>query len=438
MKKTFLAFGTPYHYENNMQRTELESVFAYFKKRNVPLRYPEYIPPFDDGGLSEDALLGIEEKYGGFYANTRSYLQFREIFRSCFDIANPPKSALIKINDAAYRATLLFGTIGRFLGYYKRFGQVFKKEKFKKPLDFLNEIVFPDADTFKDINFDAWFNVFNTLGPSPIAKQAFALYSPYFDPPTKDNGKISFKEMVITITSLIENSEIPSFDDPNIQALSKYSHKFGLKGSELTRAAKYHFQACKIGTDDRLPAIKIDGHIFNMQGAVFKKLDRTDPRIPFMGHFTNCCEKVTNKVGCLESSVMETMTDAEYKDTAFYVVEDENGTIIAHSWAWLSKDNILVFDGFESASKSSFSKYNLEKLILALIETAQLGDYDGMNIKGFGLGHCAQHLNMDDLIFHIGPEDYHIALSIKPKHLEDVGMTYQHVMEVCQIEPNQG
>lgn len=436
MKKTFLAFMARCIYENNMQRTELQSVFAYLKKRNIPLNYPEYLPAFDHYDPSEKDFVGIEDKYGGFYANMRSYLEFREIFRAHFDIEELPQRALHKINDAAYKAALLFGTTGRFLSYYKRFGKIYKQETFKEPLDFLNEIHFPRAETFKDVNFDAWFNVFHTLGPSPIAKQAFKNYSPHFDPPTKSNGRISFKEMVIAITSLVANRQVPSFDDPNIQAMTKYAHRFGLKGSELTRAAKYHFQACKIGPDDKLPPIEIDGHIFKMPGATFKKLDRTDPRIPFMGYFTDCCEKVTNQDHSLESSVREALIDDEHRDSAFYVVEDEKGRIIAHSWAWLSKENILVFDGFESASNSNFSKYNLEKLILALIETAQLGDYDNLNVKGFGLGQCAHHLNMDDLIFHIGPDEYHTKLSLKPEHLKDIGMTYQHVMEVCRFDPD--
>ena len=70
-------------------------------------------------------------------------------------------------------------------------------------------------------------------------------------------------------------------------------------------------------------------------------MKRDDPRGPFLGQHTDCCQHVD---GPASSSAWHGQEDPK---GGFFVVENASGDVVAESWVWLSDDNNLCFDNIE-------------------------------------------------------------------------------------------
>ena len=96
-----------------------------------------------------------------------------------------------------------------------------------------------------------------------------------------------------------------------------------------------------------IPDVSIDGEALGHKGYVLKKLNPNDPRAAVLGKLTSCCQSLTDEgAECVRHGI----TDGR---GGFYVLfeidtKTQKETIVAQCWAWLGKNNSLVFDSVES------------------------------------------------------------------------------------------
>lgn len=91
---------------------------------------------------------------------------------------------------------------------------------------------------------------------------------------------------------------------------------------------------------------EIPGGILAQDGDwILRRLDREDPRGPFLGHYSGCCQHPT---GAAWSCVRATFQEPHM---GYWVVEDKRGEIIVQSWVWRTED-VLVVDSVESLRPS--------------------------------------------------------------------------------------
>lgn len=109
---------------------------------------------------------------------------------------------------------------------------------------------------------------------------------------------------------------------------------------------------CGEGSYECIPFVRVSRDRY-----VMRKLSKDDPRGPFLGEYTNCCQH-PGGVGssCARHGMMKS-------DGCFYVVE-KDGNIIAQSWTW-RQDDVVVFDNIEAL-------YDPGCLLDMYRETAQL------------------------------------------------------------------
>ena len=79
---------------------------------------------------------------------------------------------------------------------------------------------------------------------------------------------------------------------------------------------------------------------FTDEGLAFRRLKPEDPLGPMLGYTTTCCQILH----C--NGEIYARTGVTDPDAAFYAVLDSEGDVVAHSFAWRTKDT-LVFDSWE-------------------------------------------------------------------------------------------
>ena len=117
------------------------------------------------------------------------------------------------------------------------------------------------------------------------------------------------------------------------------SPRFAMEASRwgLDEKAYSYWEELFINPPDRecIPAVRVEKEGYKMY-----RLGHDDPRGPFLGEYTLCCQ---HPEGAGESCVRHGM---ESPHGGFYVVEDRNGKIVLQSWVW-RWDNVVVFDNIE-------------------------------------------------------------------------------------------
>lgn len=310
------------------------------QKLPLPFEKASFLKRSDD--LTYRELAGLE-LYGGFHGKPRNYKRFREMFLNQYQgqaIYN-----MSGFNRMAYIASLLFGDTEKFLTFYHRAGSK------KKYMNFMYGVNLPKIAAFPNIDFAKWGDFLTKYGGSSIAIEIFANCAPFLRP------QRSLQETIIKAAAAI-NDLNPQASTESVDALLLLQEKFRINSESFYKAARWHFAAAsraRCTNKYDFPEIRIEGAKFGINGGVFRRLPYDDPRFAFVGNFTLCCEKVG---GELEMNVEHALKTFQ---SAFYVVENADGEIIAHSWAWLSEEGDLVFDGFEGSREFKYG--NLRDLL---------------------------------------------------------------------------
>lgn len=128
-----------------------------------------------------------------------------------------------------------------------------------------------------------------------------------------------------------------------------------------------------------MPEITIAGAVFDMQGAVFRKLANDDIRGLFLGEMTDCCQSIGGAGdGCARHGFTS-------ENGGFYVVETAKGEIIGQSWAWRGKKGELCLDSLETLGERVSAAQWTEILQAAAAELTQRKDHD-VSALHVGLG----------------------------------------------------
>ncbi len=132
------------------------------------------------------------------------------------------------------------------------------------------------------------------------------------------------------------------------KGLAELALLYGL-GEEQFNAALDILKTVK--TRDKLPSVFIDGADIKHPGYYMVKMDASDPKGLMLGKITNCCQTIGNAGSDCA------IHGATSENGAFYVWKQktngqitEKDPIVAQSWAWIGKDNTVVFDSFERLS----------------------------------------------------------------------------------------
>ncbi len=351
-------------------------------------------------------LAGLEVDAVPFTIKPEPYLKIREYLGpQSYKSAQTSR----KQNRLAYKAYLLFETREGLKAYVDRC----RRDSGDNTLsgsEWMRILApkFPKPERWREVAFREWGTAFVQHGYKRILNHFSVLDRPLYD----RGGNISFRRMNFAAVALPWKDRVP---ENTLEPLTDLALRFKKKPSEFKRVLEYSFlNADKVppGPKIRLPDFTIDGEKFGMPGAIFRKMDRRDPRLLYLGHFTNCCEKVYDGENTLERAV-EQACKTDYNG---YDIVERDGDILAHSWAWRGKQAEMVFDGFESFEK----KFNIQKLknLLDAIEQEITDDrYDLFKLNGLYLGRCAEHLAINGYPVSIPVE------AIMPDKIKGIGLT---------------
>lgn len=354
------------------------------------------------------ALEGLEHMELPYTIRPSLYMPIRNMFRAS-DISRR------EANRLAYKAYLLFESEGN-VRYFQKAQEKLLGSKHSLP-NLMQMVMFPPSHTWKDVPFRSWGRAFVQHGLDGV-NSAFYKIGPHMKP-VKRGLRVSLPATQFAFAA--QTTDNPALVQ-KLETLFTVAESFGKNDRELERAWNAYCgrrTPMTVRRDQTLPDIVIEGSKFGLPDTVFRKLDKDDPRILFVGDYTNCCERVTDAKNNLERNVVA----AIHSETCGYYVVERGDTIIAHSLAYRGTNQELVFDGFES-NQREFRKNDYENLAQAI--STHVKEEKPLNIYRVLVGECAQHLrgvslpNYGGEINFVKPQPMHNKIGIPHK--------YMHVM----------
>ena len=189
----------------------------------------------------------------------------------------------------------------------------------------MKAVHFPPTDTWNRVDFIAWGDLFHEYGVRTVTglfRRHGADIAPY-----RDRAGLSLLRTKFNAHALKYKDYIP----PTIQQdIDRLAIQTGMNPNEYTRALRIYTSRNDSGERHILPEMYIRGERFGLPGTAFYALDRNDPVKMFIGHFTGCCEKISDQKLNIENTIEHSYLTPR---STFYVVASGEG-IIAHSWAW--------------------------------------------------------------------------------------------------------
>lgn len=340
----------------------------------------------------------------------KEYAKIRNIFST-------GTKNLSEKNQLAYKAFLLFETADKFLSFIKRnknsLGNI------STPA-LMRAVSFPDPEHWYHINFREWGDAFLDHGYRRV-KPLFYIDSPFIDP-VRNHGRISLKMTEFQSTA----REFGNIDLGIRNEISNLSRTFNLSMNEHARALDIYSKKSN-KPQKKIPPLIVQGHSFNLSGATFHRLDHNDPRKLFLGHYTGCCEKISDETDNIENTIEHSFRTAQ---SEFYVVS-KNDNILAHSWAWRGKQDELVFDGFETKRNSGFHAGTMTQLLKQVRKQIEAPQFTSYGLKDLFIGQCTSHLEETRKDFH----RYEYSTEIKPEDLlkNGIGMNNQSKCRLYQV-----
>jgi len=269
----------------------------------------------------------------------------------------------------AYHAAALFCSTDRVLQYLEKWGT-----SEKQPLhDIIQNIDIPQPGPF---NAKEWGDAVLQHGPA-MAK--LVVFADRITIPLKssDNRQYSLAKTRAEAAKYVykKGGENPRFAglckeagwsehyfNAGLKIISKYQRKYSANDNHKHK--------------EKLPEIDIDGKEFGLSGHRFYKLADGDTRGLLLGEFTDCCQHLASAgAACAEHGFAS-------ENGGFYVVEDSNKKIVGQSWAWIGKDDELVFDSLEFLN----GRVTVQNWELICRETASQIEQRSDDITSFRVG----------------------------------------------------
>lgn len=365
--------------------------------------------------ISPSFLVGLEEYGVTGPIRTNNYIALREFI-------TPRKAnevlSVKHLNQLTFKAYLLFGEVAKLQSYIMTTSRLSKQPPTSR-VEAINKLTFPPSAHWGAINFRKWGEAFIQHGDRAATR--FTRLSTHTEPSLSNDGRIS---LPLTEFNYLAQKHKNDRNAAQIDSLIRLSVKFNKQTNEFQRALTCFLDtksdAAPPSFRQQLPPLEIEGSKFDLDDAVFRKLNRHDPRLLYLGDFTKCCQRVTNKENSLEREVLQ----ARKTDYNGYYVVERGDEILASSWAWRGNNSELVFDGFES-NKDRFKSQHLHKLLKSVEEKAAESAFEKYNLNGIFVGLCAEHLGIRSHIMNVQRS------LIIPKKLDKVGMTYDELKMVA-------
>ncbi len=345
----------------------------FYKFKRLVKQFPKIPPEYFDG----------VEIYPLVFTKLKNYLVMADLFsQECDDVR--------RRNQHAYKAFLLFETADK----YKKFVKKTAKAKWRSPLmNTINQIPMPAKGVWRTVDFRAWGEAYLQYGLQ-ATNPLFSTAAKYIRP-VKNRHSISLRD---SWAEILKVEDVVTMNKESASQLIQEIQRWKLNPREvriLLDVLSLPRQKPKI--EKTVPDIELDGRSFDMGYARFRKLDADDMRMFFIGKYTNCCEWVGGEYFGYNAT-----PEHAYKERTsnFYVVEDkEDGSILAHSWVWRGSNGDLVFDGFESATGSSFRVETIIKIMDCVVSSLANESYAEYKIGNVFLGKC-KHAFMDSINAH--------------------------------------
>lgn len=233
------------------------------------------------------------------------------------------------------------------------------------------------------ICYEAWGEGMKRYGPR------FAFYCNYARHlPVPPCDKLGHPSLQKTRDALMDVAYKDAKSDPE---LAEFCFRRAIPEKDFNTAAellrRYHEPDSK---PDTIPDYKFSGEKFGLPGTTFQRLAYDDPRLLFIGTFTGCCEHIG-------SACDETITHAiSTRQSTFYAItENKTGNILAHSWVWVSPNDYLVFDGFETARTDLITSSVVTSAIqyfASMIAQERLVTGDFSDLRAVALGKCGSNV----------------------------------------------
>jgi hypothetical protein len=306
-----------------------------------------------------------------FPLKLRPYLEIRSILKAEID-------DIRVLNLAAFKAAMLFQSKHNLLRYFARWG----KGGSDTPLrDLLEKI---DAPVSKSVDWPSWADALIKYGPRMNYTIHFA--QKLVSPVRNSEGQISLR---------LTNKKIRYNLFPHgrkFGAIGELCFEHEVKMAVLKQSIRLWKRAAKKDPDiaESIPDIDIDGNDFGLPGYRLTKMPYTDPRILFLGYYTDCCERIGG-------NFEPTITDAvSTRKSGFYVLTQGN-EIKAHSWVWRGEGGQMVVDGWESKDSAVTSPVliSVTKLIGETLASSRYKEYGISDIllgrsndKKFKIANC--------------------------------------------------
>lgn len=351
-----------------------------------------------------EALLGLED-FEFPHLKTRNYMEVRNFLA-------PHTESTEELNRLAYTTYLLFGTASKV----RQFIKSSTKSNFESIniASVLRNIEFPHTSYWHDIDFRKWGQAFidqHGLAFSGLFKQA----SPYTDPVYR-GGQISYKETQFSAAA----ADFTHISRRSLAAIFHLARHFRLSANEFQRALHYANARDPewFTPHNPVPPINIDGNRFNMPGYRFHILGLDSPHKLFVGHYTNSCEKVSDKPHNIENTILDTYATNR---SAFFVIS-RGPEIVAHSWAWRGRHDEFVLDGFESDKNSPFQETNMLLLLQAIQHDMRHPYFDDYHLGDLMIGHCVEHLETMRWLRY----EPVVVSDVKPAEMNHIGMNHSY------------
>lgn len=391
-------------FKNKTTKTELEKL-----NQRMPYLSQEQLIGIDQFGI--DNIINIK---------TTAYLTIREQL-------SPYESDPTELNKIAYQTWLLFRSYDKALHYAKTHHPKAlhdNKASLNEKLDILMHYTsqfFPASDLWSTINFENWGDFLIKCKDKDLALQTYSTLSIHTSPIRHANKAINSAATTYYWSFLKHKNFLIEKHGLTEQQAYKFFLRVANEAKKHRHVTPKIFNNAfetfidppinQIPPDHKsVPNFQIDGKEFGMTGCIFKRLDYNDPRILFIGAYTNCCERYSEKRPNITSSIVHAL---ETRESAFYVVEDAAGKILTHSWVWKGSKGDLCFDGFESYPEK-FKLKNLKNLTTAiqnhlkpknsfekgyalLKSTFSKNSLDSYNINGVFIGTSANHLETEQI-----------------------------------------
>ena len=147
---------------------------------------------------------------------------------------------------------------------------------------------------------------------------------------------LTAEQKQLPIAELLEQLKTQLYPNVKHTGFAEQSHKFAISAKKYAQ-----YESRFLASLDK-PPVYSTTHAWQSGKLTGRFLERSDPRGLYLGQYTECCQHPEHESG--ESCAWY---GQEAENSGFFVVENEEGKIIAQSWVWVADDGGFCFDNIE-------------------------------------------------------------------------------------------